>query len=329
MNIDKLKCLLISTFCMITIVSQVKTMDLTQEENLKNSQIYNVYQKTQRIEMPSKFLCDENICVLSKHIEGNEVLTRINLNYNNFGDEGLLALAKILPTLSSLQELHLYNAVSNGEGALAIIKAALSMPILTVVDSRTICKSFESFALASTDKKFMLNFSSLLESMPDDQIIRSLKLSTYNNHISNFHSWRFNREDIKIHYPHNEKEIQINGDQYQFVYSFDEQYRQEFLGKTMCFSLSINIIQPSDNGYEYRLGIWDGEMVGGDYSVSYSNPYSFSEGWNQISISQTISDQTENKKLKIMLCSVHPRNISEDKTQGIIKIKEPKFECID
>lgn len=147
--------------------------------------------------------------------------------------------------------------------------------------------------------------------------------------ISNFHSWRFNKEDIKICYLHTEKEIQIDGDQYQFVYSFDEQSRQQFLGKKMRFSLSINIIQPSDNGYEYRLGIWDGKMMGSAYGVSYSNPYSFSEGWNEISVSQTILDQTENKKLNIMLCSVHPKNISEDKTQGIIKIKEPKFECID
>jgi hypothetical protein len=147
--------------------------------------------------------------------------------------------------------------------------------------------------------------------------------------ISNFRSWRFNREDIKICYPHNEKEIQIDGDQYQFVYSFDEQSRQQFLGKKMCFSLSINIIQPSYNGYEYRLGIWDGKMIGSDYGVSYSNPYSFSEGWHEISISQTIFDQTENKKINIMLCSVHPKNISENKNQGIIKIREPKFEFTD
>lgn len=181
MKIDKLKCLLISTFCMITIISQVKTMDSTREENLRNSQIHNAYQKTQRIEMPSKGLCDENICVLSKHIEGNKALTRINLNHNIFGDEGLLALANILPTLSNLTELHLYDATSNGEGALAIVNAALSMPILKTVDSRTICKSFESIGLASTDKKFMLTFATLLESIPDDQIIRSLKLSTYDN----------------------------------------------------------------------------------------------------------------------------------------------------
>jgi hypothetical protein len=173
---NKLKILFVSVCCVFTIISQAKTMDSAREENLKNSQIHAVYQKSTAIEMPSKGLTDENICVLSKHIEGNNVLVRINLNHNNFGDEGLLALANILPTLSSLVELHLYDAKSDGTGALAIINAARQMIKLTSVDVRTIINTHENILLCA-DKKFQTTFVNL----PNNEIIKSLILASYDN----------------------------------------------------------------------------------------------------------------------------------------------------
>ncbi len=173
---NKLKILFVAVCCVFTIIYQAKTMDSTREENLKNSQIHPVYQRSTTIEMPSRGLTDENICVLSKHIEGNNVLSRINLNHNNFGDEGLLALANILPTLSSLVELHLYGAKSDGTGALAIINATRQMIKLTNVDARTIINTHENILLCG-DKKFLTTF----ESLPNNEIIKSLTLASYDN----------------------------------------------------------------------------------------------------------------------------------------------------